>query len=211
MVSVGQTPGGNSELLQKILASSPAAVAAEFVREERTAEVYRVLEDTCELLHKERHERVRAEECLADVVKELQDKDPAILRQEWESAIHANQATNSKLEAALAEMQTLRGQVKEIKAQRDRTMQDTASLERHNGDSQAAGRARCRQAVAGWQTADAVRDAVSMWQNVHVIHAFRALDEFAREQAHFRRVVLGFRRRTPTSPGARRSPPPPPR
>ena len=158
MVSTGETPGGNSELLQKILASSPAAVAAEFVREvcarvwrqacahacvsagmhacmheahasiksralehmrsrthpqERTAEVYRVLEDTRELLHKERHERVRAEECLADVVKELQDKGPAILRQrqEWESAIHANQATNSKLEAALAEMQTLRGQV----------------------------------------------------------------------------------------------------
>ena len=53
------------------------------------------------------------------------------------------------------------GQVKEIKAQRDRTMQDTASLERHNGDSQAAGRARCRQAVAGWQTADAVRKVQS--------------------------------------------------
>ena len=33
MVSIGETPGGNSELLQKILASSPAAVAAEFVRE----------------------------------------------------------------------------------------------------------------------------------------------------------------------------------
>ena len=45
-----------------------------------------------------------------------------------------------------------------------------------------------------------VRDAVSMWQNVHVIHAFRALDEFAREQAHFRRVVLGFRRRFPLRP-----------
>ena len=36
MVSIGETPGGNSELLQTILvhlASSPAAVAAGFVRE----------------------------------------------------------------------------------------------------------------------------------------------------------------------------------
>jgi len=67
--------------LNKILASSPAAVAAEFVREGRMTDVYKVLEDTCELLHKERHERLRAEQCLSEVVKELQDKGPAILRQ----------------------------------------------------------------------------------------------------------------------------------
>ena len=39
MVSIGETPGGNSELLQKILASSPAAVAA--VTNSENAEVAR--------------------------------------------------------------------------------------------------------------------------------------------------------------------------
>ena len=81
MVALGSGEGGNGELLNKILASSPAAVAAEFVREGRMTDVYKVLEDTCELLHKERHERLRAEQCLSEVVKELQDKGPAILRQ----------------------------------------------------------------------------------------------------------------------------------
>ena len=136
MVAIGSEPGGNGELLKKILASSPAAVAAEYVREGRMADVYKVLEDTCELLHKERHERLRAEQCLSEVVKELQDKGPAILRQrqEWESAIHANQATSSKLEAALSEMQILRAKMEEVKVQRDRTMSDATSLERENHD-----------------------------------------------------------------------------
>jgi len=136
MVAIGSESSGNGELLKKILASSPAAVAAEYVREGRMADVYKVLEDTCELLHKERHERLRAEQCLSEVVKELQDKGPAILRQrqEWESAILANQATNSKLEAALSEMQVLRAKMEEIKVQRDRTMSDAASLERENYD-----------------------------------------------------------------------------
>jgi len=136
MVEVGSESTGNGELLKKILASSPAAVAAEYVREGRMADVYKVLEDTCQLLHKERHDKNRAERCLADIVKDLSDKGPAILRQrqEWESAIHANHATSSKLEAALAEMQVVRGKMEDVKVQRDRTMLDATSLERQNRD-----------------------------------------------------------------------------
>ena len=38
-------------------------------------------------------------------------------------------------------------------------------------------------------------DAVSMWSHVREIHAFRTLDEFAREQMHYRCIVDKFRRR----------------
>jgi chromosome segregation ATPase len=48
--------------------------------------------------------------------------------------MHANQATNSKLEAALAEMQSLRARMEDIKVQRDRTMLDASALERQNRD-----------------------------------------------------------------------------
>ena len=146
MVSIGSEPGGNSELLSKILASSPAAVAAEYVREGRMADVYKVLEDTCELLHKERHERLRAEQCLSEVVKELQDKGPAILRlrQEWERDMNANRATNSKLEAALAQIQMLREKMEQLQVQRERTMSDANSLEMQNSDLTAQCRALLR-------------------------------------------------------------------
>ena len=40
-----------------------------------------------------------------------------------------------------------------------------------------------------------IEDAVLIWGRVKEIHAFRALDEFAQEQIHYRRVVEGFRRR----------------
>eukprot|EP00960_Hanusia_phi_P044281 756553-Hanusia_phi.AAC.2 len=118
--SVGQSVinrgEGNCELLEKILTSSPAAVASEFVREGRVAEIYKVLEDTCELLHRERHERVQAEACLSEVVKELQDKGPAILRQrqEWESAV---QVTNHKLEVALGELQEMKAVMETLRLQ----------------------------------------------------------------------------------------------
>jgi hypothetical protein len=53
LVSVGESPGGNGELLQKILETSPAAVAAEFVRDGRLTEVYKVLKPTPYTLHPE--------------------------------------------------------------------------------------------------------------------------------------------------------------
>jgi hypothetical protein len=47
---------------------------------------------------------------------------------------------------------------------------------------------------------DVVRDAVSMWRHVRVIHAFRSLDEHACGAIHYRRVVAKFRRRTHLAP-----------
>ena len=146
MTSIGSEPGGNSQLLGKILASSPAEVAAEYVREGRMADVYKVFEDTCELLHKERHERMRAEQCLSEVVRELQDKGPAILRQrqEWERDMNANKATKSKLEAALSQIQMLREKIDQLQVQRERTMSDANSLEMQNADLTAQCRALLR-------------------------------------------------------------------
>jgi hypothetical protein len=48
------TGGRGSALLEQILASSPAKVAADLLKEGRVSEVYAVLEHTCYLLQEER-------------------------------------------------------------------------------------------------------------------------------------------------------------